>query len=134
MAGASDEHIAAATNTAMNLQALSACALAIIADGGPAAYPGLPNAKPDVAVARQHRREVSEAMRALKAVAPDAGSYVSESDYFEPAWPRSFWGDHYARLRAVKAKYDLEGLFFVHHGIGSEDWSDDGFTWKGPLR
>jgi len=28
----------------------------------------------------------------------------------------------------VKAKYDPEGLFFVHHGVGSEGWSEDGFT------
>jgi len=30
-------------------------------------------------------------------------------------------------LQAVKAKYDPDGLFFVHHGVGSEDWSEDGF-------
>ncbi len=28
----------------------------------------------------------------------------------------------------VKDKYDPDGLFFVHHGVGSEDWSPDGFT------
>ena len=28
----------------------------------------------------------------------------------------------------VKDKVDPEGLFFVHHGVGSEDWSPDGFT------
>jgi hypothetical protein len=28
----------------------------------------------------------------------------------------------------VKTKYDPQGLFFVHHGVGSEDWSADGFT------
>jgi hypothetical protein len=28
----------------------------------------------------------------------------------------------------VKAKYDPEGLFFVHNGVGSEQWSPDGFT------
>jgi hypothetical protein len=28
----------------------------------------------------------------------------------------------------VKAKYDPTGLFFVHHGVGSEEWSADGFT------
>jgi hypothetical protein len=27
----------------------------------------------------------------------------------------------------VKARYDPHGLFFVHHGVGSEDWSADGF-------
>ena len=25
-------------------------------------------------------------------------------------------------------KYDPTGLLFVHHGVGSEDWSADGFT------
>src|SRR5262249_55521995 len=37
LAGAPDEHVAAARNTAMNPQAVSAFALAIIADGGPSA-------------------------------------------------------------------------------------------------
>jgi hypothetical protein len=27
----------------------------------------------------------------------------------------------------VKARYDADGLFFVHHGVGSEAWSPDGF-------
>jgi FAD/FMN-containing dehydrogenase len=132
LAGASAEHIAAAADTAMNSQALSAFALAIIADGGPPAYPGLPDAEPDLPAARESRRVVAEAMRELSAVAPGAGSYVSESNFFERAWQRSFWGDHYPRLRAVKAKYDPEGLFFVHHGVGSEDWSADGFVRTGP--
>jgi hypothetical protein len=31
-------------------------------------------------------------------------------------------------LREVKRTYDPDGLFFVHHGVGSEEWSADGFT------
>jgi hypothetical protein len=30
-------------------------------------------------------------------------------------------------LLAVKRRYDPDGLFVVHHGVGSEEWSDDGF-------
>ena len=37
-------------------------------------------------------------------------------------------GENYDRLLAVKGKYDPDGLFFLHHGVGSEDWSADGFT------
>jgi len=31
-------------------------------------------------------------------------------------------------LLSIKKKYDPAGLFFVHHGVGSEEWSADGFT------
>jgi berberine-like enzyme len=55
------------------------------------------------------------------------GSYVSESSYFERDWQQSYWGTNFQRLRAAKAKYDPDGLFIVHHGVGSEDWSTDGF-------
>ena len=54
---------------------------------------------------------------------------VWETDYFEANWQDSFWGDNYARLKRIKQKYDPDGLFFLHHGVGSEDWSADGFTW-----
>ena len=53
---------------------------------------------------------------------------VWETDYFEANWQDSFWGDNYARLKRIKQKYDPDGLFFLHHGVGSEDWSADGFT------
>ncbi|MFI4928255.1 MAG: BBE domain-containing protein, partial [Burkholderiales bacterium] len=46
----------------------------------------------------------------------------------EPDWQHAFWGSHYERLLAVKTQYDPDGLFTVHHGVGSETWSDDGFT------
>jgi len=32
-----------------------------------------------------------------------------------------------SRLAQVKQKYDPTGLFFVHHGVGSEAWVADGF-------
>ena len=67
-------------------------------------------------------------MDELLRVAPRAGSYVAESDFFESAWQQSFWGSNYPRLAAVKRRYDPAGLFVVHHGVGSEEWSADGFT------
>jgi FAD/FMN-containing dehydrogenase len=53
---------------------------------------------------------------------------VSESDYFEKGWQRSYWASNYPRLAAMKRRYDPSGLFFVHNGVGSEEWSTDGFT------
>lgn len=67
-------------------------------------------------------------MDELLKIAPNPGSYVSESDFFERSWQQSFWGSNYARLADVKNKYDPSGLFFVHQGAGSEEWSADGFA------
>ena len=67
-------------------------------------------------------------MNALRALAPQGGAYVSESNYFEPDFQRSYWGSNHARLAEIKKKYDPDGLFFVHNGVGSEQWSRDGFT------
>ena len=127
LAGAPAAEVAAAKETATNPAVLDAFALAIIAGGGPPAFPGIPGHEPDVAAARQRASEISKAMGELRKVVTNAGSYVSESDYFEPSWQQSFWGANYPRLAAVKKKYDPTGLFFVHHGVGSEEWSADGF-------
>ena len=127
LAGAPQEEIAAAQDTATNPAVLSSFALAIIAGGSRLVYPGIPGYEPDLAVARQNATKISEAMNELRKVIPEAGSYVSESNYFNEAWQQSYWAQNYSRLRAIKDKYDPTGLFFVHHGAGSEDWSADGF-------
>lgn len=128
LAGAPAAEIEAARNTAMNPDVLGAFALAIVAGGGAPQFPGMPGAASDQTHARSSAREIGKAMDALLKAAPGAGSYVSESDYFLSNWQTAFWGSNYARLAQVKQKYDPEGLFFVHHGVGSEAWSDDGFT------
>ncbi len=128
LAGGSEAAIAATRDTAMNPAVLDAFALAIIAGEGPPAFPGLPGHEPDLAAARRHDVEISKAMNELKNVAPATGAYGAESDFFEKNWQTSYWGPNYLRLLAIKAKYDPDGLFFVHHGVGSEDWSPDGFT------
>jgi FAD/FMN-containing dehydrogenase len=127
LAGAPAAEIAAAKDTAMNPQVLNAFALAIIAADGPPAFPGM-GVAPDLPAAREDAAGIGKAMDELLKVAPGAGSYVSESDYFERDWPTSFWGANYSRLAAVKRQYDPAGLFFVHHGVGSEAWRADGFT------
>jgi FAD/FMN-containing dehydrogenase len=128
LAGAAPETIEAASNTAMNPAVLDAFSLAISGAEGPPAYPGAPGHEPDVATAHQHARAVGEAMAPLRDLLASVGSYVAEGDYFEKAWQQSFWGPNYPRLLAVKDKYDPDGLFMVHHGVGSERWTDDGFV------
>jgi FAD/FMN-containing dehydrogenase len=128
LAGAPAEEIAAARDTATNPAVLSAFALVIIGGGAPPVYPGIPGHEPDEITARQNATKIGQAMTELRKIIPQTGSYLSEANYFEESWQESFWGPNYARLKSIKERYDPTGLFFVHHGIGTENWSPDGFT------
>jgi FAD/FMN-containing dehydrogenase len=128
LAGAPEAARAAARDTAINPAAIEAFALAISGAQEQPAYPGVAGHEPDLALARQRAQAIARGMAELRKLVPEPGSYVAESNYFEPDWQRSFWGANYERLLAVKTKYDPDGLFFVHHGVGSERWSADGFT------
>ena len=126
LAGATAEAIAASRDTATNPDVRAAFALAIIADGEGPVFPTV-GRNPDVVKGYEDVQIVKLAVTELRKAAPSAGSYVSESDYFLADWQRSFWGGNYKRLMSVKSKYDPTGLFFVHHGVGTEGWSRDGF-------
>ncbi|MBV8103051.1 MAG: FAD-binding oxidoreductase [Hyphomicrobiales bacterium] len=128
LAGARPEAIAAARDTAMNPAVVDAFALAISAAGGPPAYPGVSGREPDEAAARSQAAAVDRSMNEIRKLLPRVASYVLESDFFQSNWQDAFWGGNYARLRSVKEKYDPDGLFYVHHGVGSESWSPDGFA------
>jgi FAD/FMN-containing dehydrogenase len=127
IAGAPAEAVAATKNTATNPAVLDAFVLVIVAAGEKAAYPGMSRPPVDVAAARRRKLDVDRAAAELRKIAPGTGSYVSESNYFNESWREAYWGTNYPRLRAIKRKYDPDGLFIVHHGVGSEDWSKDGF-------
>jgi FAD/FMN-containing dehydrogenase len=127
LAGAPPEAVTAARDTATNPAVLEAFALAIIGGYGAPAYPSIPGYKPNLAEARNDAVAIGNALDELRKLDVAPASYVSESSYFEREWQQSYWGTNYSRLRAVKAEYDPNGLFFVHHGVGSEDWSTDGF-------
>ena len=114
-------------DTAMNPAVLDAFAL-VICGARPPAYPGVAATSPTWRWLDERAPAIQRAMDELRKVAPNAGSYLAESNFFEPNWQQSFWGANYSRLLSVKDRYDPEGLFFVHHGVGSERWSGDGFT------
>ena len=128
LAGAPAQAIAEAKDMPTNPAVQNAFALAIIASAGPPAFAGMPGNAPDMAVARQNGASVMAAIGELRKVAPDGGAYVSEANFFDKSWQSAYWGPNYPRLSAVKKKYDPAGLFFVHNGVGSEEWSADGFT------
>ncbi len=127
LAGAPQAVVDAARDSATNPVVLDAFALAISGAYEQPAYPGVPGREPDVERARARRQSVAAAMHELRR-AGARGSYVSESDYFEADWQQAYWGENHPRLAAVKAKFDPDDLFVVHHGVGSERWSADGFT------
>jgi FAD/FMN-containing dehydrogenase len=125
LAGAPETAIAASRETSTNPDMLDAFALGIIAIAGAPAFPGMP--EPNLVVARFLAGRVQASMKALRVAAPDTGAYVNECDYFQDDWQRAFWGPNYRRLARIKHRYDPGGLFTVHHGVGSESWSADGF-------
>jgi len=128
LAGAPPEVNEQARQCATNPKVADAFGLMIVATGGPPPFPGLPIPAPDMAQAHRNAANIARAAAILKALAPESGSYISETDFFRSDWREAFWGVNYARLKAIKDRYDPAGFFYVHHGVGSEDWSPDGFT------
>jgi hypothetical protein len=120
LAGAAPEAIARERETAMNPAVLDAAALVIASAHGPG-FPGVPGHEPDAAAGEQARARVAAAMKPIRALTPEAGTYLNEADYFEPDWQRAFWGAQYPRLLAIKRRYDPSGMFTCHHCVGSED-------------
>ena len=127
LAGAPPDAVACAKDTAMNPVVLDAFALAIVTDGENPCYPGIPGHEPSVAEGRKAAARIDQCVNQLRAVAGDNGAYVSESNYFQKNFQQAYWGTNYPRLAEIKRKYDPDSLFFVHNGVGSEQWSTDGF-------
>jgi FAD/FMN-containing dehydrogenase len=119
-AGASPDAVRRGRETSVNPAVYDSAALIIVAAGG-GGLPGVRGHEPNLVEARAQRDRVSAAMKAIRAATPGAGSYVNETDWFEPDWQRSFWGENYARLLSIKRKYDPDRVFVCHHCVGSED-------------
>lgn len=118
-AAASADALRRDRETSMNPAVYRAAALVIAADGTDA-VPGVGQGI-DRAEAIDGKARVTRAMNPLRALTADAGTYVNETDYFEPDWQRAFWGENYARLIELKRKYDPDSLFTCHHCVGSEE-------------
>ncbi|KAF9533169.1 hypothetical protein CPB83DRAFT_880307 [Crepidotus variabilis] len=53
----------------------------------------------------------------LDSVLLDSASYLNEN--------KSFYGDHYSALAAIRQKYDAESLFVVATSLASNEWDQD---------
>jgi FAD/FMN-containing dehydrogenase len=120
LSGADPGAVARCRATAMNPAALDAAALVLAVSAQQFTFPGLTGHEPDAAAAETGARGVAEAMRLIRDLAPGAGTYLNECDYFEPDWQSSFWGSNYPRLLDIKRRYDPMNIFRVHHGVGTE--------------
>lgn len=120
LSGTSPEARRRDEQTAVHPAAFQAAALLIMVSCQQRRFPGLTGLAPDPTAASIGARRVTEALRGIRELAAGAGTYLNETDYFEESWQESFWGPHYQRLLAVKARYDPTNLFRVHHGVGSE--------------
>ncbi|KAB5583429.1 FAD binding domain-containing protein [Coniochaeta sp. 2T2.1] len=61
----------------------------------------------------------------LVEVAPESGSYSNEADMFMKGWRKEMYGPNWARLVAVKEKYDPQGVFWSWHTPGADNWHVD---------
>ena len=117
LGGGSPDAITATRETATSPEVLGAFALLICAAEEQPAWPGIPGHEPNVAEGRRDAAGVTRAMQHIRAIAPNAGAYVSECDYFQRDWKRAHWGANYPRLAAAKRKYDPTWLFRGHHCV-----------------
>lgn len=128
LAGASQRVREETRELSVNPVAIDAFALAIVATAQEKRHPGLKDYEPDLAAARKDAARVKNAMGILRDLAPNGGAYCSEASFFNTDWRSASWGPNYDRLLATKQSVDPTGLFFGHHWVGSEFWSQDGFS------
>ncbi|KAI1115881.1 FAD-binding domain-containing protein [Nemania sp. NC0429] len=71
------------------------------------------------------RRDVATTIQQFSAdaieLAPDGAAYPNEADPWTKDWQKQFWGKNYARLAAIKAKYDPHGLLHCWKCVGFEN-------------
>jgi FAD/FMN-containing dehydrogenase len=120
LGGASPEALIRDRATSINPVVFGAACLVMTGANQQDVFPGLVGREPDIETGTANAHRVRQAMEPIRALTPDSGSYVNETDFFEPDWQQSFWGVNYGRLLAVKETYDPTNFFCVHHGVGSE--------------
>ncbi|KAK5995330.1 FAD-linked oxidoreductase apf9 [Cladobotryum mycophilum] len=70
-------------------------------------------------------KQLNTAMEPFRQLSPSTGAYINEGFPFEKDWQKTFWGENYPRLLAIKKKIDPENVLWCHNCVGSEGWTDD---------
>jgi FAD/FMN-containing dehydrogenase len=126
LSGASPEAIQRSSQTSMNPSVYQSPALVIIADGTNQQFMGIKNHAVNTTTAETSKHRIDKAMALIMSLSPNSGAYVNEADFFQKNWQQAFWGKHYKKLLALKKHYDPQGLFYCHHCVGSEYWTENG--------
>ncbi|MCW5589838.1 MAG: FAD-binding oxidoreductase [Legionellales bacterium] len=130
LAGASNDAIQRGLQTSVNPVVYHAATLVLMGAGSDKVYPDYKKLPQPPTQASSDVNKITQAMKLFKNLAPNSGTYANEADYFEKNWQMAFWGNNYDRLLKIKQEYDPQGLFYCHHCVGSENWSDDGMCRK----
>jgi FAD/FMN-containing dehydrogenase len=62
---------------------------------------------------------------AMKAFAPDTGTYMNEADRNDPDYKANFYGSNYDRLLEIKRERDPKSVFYCPTCVGSDQWAED---------
>jgi FAD/FMN-containing dehydrogenase len=62
---------------------------------------------------------------AMRALAPNTGSYMNEADRLDPLYLQDFYGNNTTKLKSIKRKYDPHSVFYCPTCVGSENWAED---------
>ena len=46
-----------------------------------------------------------------------------QADPYQPNWQGHFWGSNYPKLKAIRSKWDPNGIFYAIATPGTESWS-----------
>ena len=72
---------------------------------------------------RDQKTVTEELVPELTRLTPNGGAYLNEADPNDPHWKQVFYGENYDRLKAIKDKYDPNGIFYGHTAVGSDEWT-----------
>ncbi|KAE9409761.1 FAD-binding domain-containing protein [Gymnopus androsaceus JB14] len=68
--------------------------------------------------------EANNFTETLISIAPDSGAYMNEANVYEPNYEKTFWGDNYPQLLAIKQKYDPSSLLDCWRCVGWKGVND----------